>query len=393
MITLKRLFRHLWISAGICLSLPSFAQSPSWPTLTFTPVANGLNQPTHITDAKDGSGRLFITEQVGRIRVVQQRVLVKTPFLDISSRVSCCGERGLLSVAFPPNYVAKRHFYVSYTNLLGDSVISRFKLNPKNNSANPASEEILLTIKQPFANHNGGLMAFGPDSLLYIGMGDGGSAGDPFKNGQNPASLLGKLLRLDVEANVSPYKIPPSNPFVNQPAWRGEIWAYGLRNPWRFSFDRQTGDLYIADVGQNNYEEVHVQSAASPGGENYGWNIMEGTHCYASATCNTTGLTLPVVEYDHQLGCSITGGFVYRGNETPTLQGIYLYGDACSGRIWGLQRTASGWENKQLTQTSYFISTFGEDEVGRLYVADYQKGVIYHIGGAAPVAASRNKQP
>lgn len=384
----KKLLRYLLvITSSLSFSQVTFA---AWPSLTFTAVVTGLSQPTHINDAKDGSGRLFITEQIGRIRIVHQGMLVKEPFLDISSRVSCCGEQGLLSVAFPSNYAEHGHFYVNYTNSSGDTTVSRFRLNPKTNNADAASEEILLTIKQPFANHNGGQLAFGPDNMLYIGMGDGGSAGDPFKHGQNPNSLLGKILRIDVAANNGAYKIPPNNPFVNLPNWRGEIWAYGLRNPWRFSFDRQTGDLFIADVGQNNYEELDFQAAASQGGENYGWNITEGKHCFATATCDLTKLTLPIFEYDHQLGCSITGGFVYRGSDHANLQGIYLFGDACSGRVWGLRQTATGWENQQLTQTNYFISTFGEDEAGQVYVADHRSGTLYRIG-SKPTAAAIKK--
>src|SRR4030095_15339060 len=260
-----------------------------------------------------------VVEQEGRIRIVKSQTLLSTPFLDISARVSCCGERGLLSVAFPPNYANKGHFYVNYTNNDGNTVIARYRVTSDPDVANLNSEEILLTIEQPFANHNGGQIAFGPDGYLYIGMGDGGSAGDPQGNGQRPETLLGKLLRIDVESGMTPYAVPSNNPFVQSRFYHGEIWALGLRNPWRFSFDRQTGDLYLGDVGQGSYEEINFQSRASFGGENYGWNIMEGKHCFNSDSCNQTGLVLPIVEYSHSEGCSVTGGVVYRGQQYPRL--------------------------------------------------------------------------
>jgi uncharacterized repeat protein (TIGR01451 family) len=245
--------------------------------------------------------------------------------------------------------------------------------------ANLNSEEILLTIEQPFANHNGGQIAFGPDGYLYIGMGDGGSNGDPQGNGQRPETLLGKLLRIDVESGVTPYAIPANNPFVQSRFYRGEIWALGLRNPWRFSFDRQTGDLYLGDVGQGSHEEINFQSRASFGGENYGWNIMEGKHCFNSDSCNQTGLVLPIVEYSHSEGCSVTGGVVYRGQQYPRLQGLYFYSDYCSGTIWGLKVTSTAVQQGLLLDSGYSISTFGEDEAGETYVADHGGGTIYRI--------------
>jgi glucose/arabinose dehydrogenase len=350
----------------------------SLPRISLTKVVGGLTQPVHITHAGDRSGRLFVVEQTGRIRIVTNGVLLNQPFLDITNRVSCCGEQGLLSVAFPPNYASKNYFYVNYTNVAGDTVVARYLITSRN-VADPNSEKILLTIKQPFANHNGGQLAFGPDGYLYIGMGDGGGVGDPQNNAQNPASLLGKILRIDVESGVTPYAIPPTNPFIRTNAYRGEIWALGLRNPWRFSFDRWTGNLYIADVGQGVYEEVNVQSASSPGGENYGWRLMEGAHCYNSNICNQTGLVLPVVEYDHSLGCSVTGGMVYRGRAYRPLWGTYFYGDFCSGRIWGLRRLGQGWQSDLLITTPYRISTFGEDQAGNLYIADITNGNIFLI--------------
>ncbi|MCC6347777.1 MAG: PQQ-dependent sugar dehydrogenase, partial [Nitrospirales bacterium] len=275
-----------------------------WPKVSFTLKAGGVEAPTHISAAGDRSGRLFVTEQRGRVRIIKGGTLLKTPFLDISAKVSCCGERGLLSAAFPPGYAAKKYFYVNYTDRSGDTVIARYRTSSDPDAADPKSEQVLLTIRQPYANHNGGLLAFGPDGYLYIGMGDGGSAGDPHNNGQHPGALLGKMLRIDVESGGLPYGVPGSNPYVNREGYRPEIWAMGVRNPWRFSFDRLTGDLYIADVGQELYEEVDFQPAASRGGENYGWNVMEGMHCFKAKECNRKGLVMPAAEYGHAEGCS-----------------------------------------------------------------------------------------
>lgn len=338
-----------------------------------------VDKPTHITHAGDGSGRLFITEQEGRILIVKAGRLLPAPFLDIRGRVGCCGERGLLSAAFPPGFRQKRHFYVNYTDRSGNTVVARYRVAQDTDRADPGSEEIVLTVKQPFANHNGGQLAFGPDGFLYIGMGDGGSANDPFGNGQKLDSLLGKVLRIDVESGARPYTVPSSNPFAGRKGGRPEIWATGLRNPWRFSFDRRTGDLYVADVGQNQHEEVNVQPAASRGGENYGWNIMEGMHCFRSRTCTTADLTLPAAEYGHGKGCSVTGGAVYRGALYPPLAGTYLFGDYCSGRIWGLRKQDERWVMTELADTDLSISTFGEDEGGEVYVADHDGGGIYRI--------------
>jgi glucose/arabinose dehydrogenase len=290
-------------------------------------------------------------------------------------------EEGLLSVAFPPDYATKKHFYVYYTNNNGDLVIARYGLL-NDNQADPNSEQLVLMISHPdFSNHNGGQLAFGPnDGYLYAGIGDGGSGGDPNNNGQNTAAFLGKILRLDVETgNPNSYTIPSTNPFTQTGIHRGEIWALGVRNPWRFSFDRQTGDLYIGDVGQNIYEEIDFQAAASGGGQNYGWKTMEGAHCFGSTTCDQTGLTLPVAEYTHSDGCSVTGGFVYRGQTFPELQGIYLYADYCSGKVWGLRFVGGNWQNTQLLSTTHSISTFGEDEAGNLYLTSYGTGEIYQV--------------
>jgi glucose/arabinose dehydrogenase len=288
------------------------------------------------------------------------------------------------------NFFANRRFYVDYTGLSGvvpgDTVVARYHLSANPDITDPATAEPLLTVAQPFANHNGGQLAFGPDGFLYIGKGDGGSGNDPFNNGQSPATWLGKMLRIDVESQPGSYTIPPDNPFVNTPGFLPEIWAVGLRNPWRFSFDRETGDLYIADVGQNLFEEVNFRPASSAGGENYGWNIMEGLHCFLAPDCDQTGLVFPVWEFGHVEGqCSVTGGFVYRGPKFPGLRGVYIYGDLCTGRIWGLRRAGDVWENKLLLDSDLTISTFGEDEEGNLYVADIAIGDIYEI--TVPVAA------
>jgi glucose/arabinose dehydrogenase len=292
-------------------------------------------------------------------------------------------EQGLLSVAFHPNYGENGRFFVYYTDTDGDTVVARYQVSDDDpNQANPDSALVLLTQSQPYGNHNGGLLKFGPDGYLYIGLGDGGYANDPLLAGQDTATLLGKLLRLDVDFNESGYAIPANNPFVNDEAARNEIWAYGLRNPWRFSFDRLTGDLYIADVGQNIWEEVHFQPANSPGGENYGWNIMEGAHCFQAESCDETGLEQPIVEHQHGTGdCSITGGYVYRGQQFLSLYGNYFYGDYCSGNMWSLLRQPDGtWVNNQVFGLrGLFISSFGVDVNGELYLLSYGDGVVYQI--------------
>jgi len=344
-------------------------------TLGFEPVASGLHSPDGVTHAGDGSGRLFILEQTGRILIHDGSRVLPSPFLDVSALVSCCGERGLLGLAFHPDYVTNGLFYVDYTNTAGDTVIARYHVSADANVADPSSAQILLTIPQPFANHNGGQLAFGPDGFLYIGMGDGGSGGDPGNRAQNLGELLGKILRIDVNGAV-PYAIPATNPFRSTPGARPEIWAYGLRNPWRFSFDRQKGDLFIADVGQDKWEEVDFQPATSAGGENYGWRLMEGTHCYnPSSGCNDGTLTLPILEYGHLPdNCSITGGYRYRGGRFPQLFGRYFYGDYCSGRIWNGIQGGQTWSSTQLIDTALRITSFGEDEGGELYVVHYGFG-------------------
>jgi glucose/arabinose dehydrogenase len=357
--------------------------APAPPQIALVPRYDNLAAPVGVAHAGDNTGKLYVVEQGGRIRLIDNGTLLAAPFLDISARVVSGGEQGLLGLAFPPGHAASGRFYVNYTRISdGATVIARYQRTTDPDVADPNSEAVLLTVPQPFANHNGGQLAFGPDGFLYIGMGDGGSGGDPQNNAQNPASLLGKMLRIDVESAPDPglaYAIPATNPFAQTTGFRGEIWALGLRNPWRFSFDRLTGDLYIGDVGQGSFEEVDFQAAGSAGGENYGWRIMEGAHCFDPATCSQVGLVLPVAEYDHGQGCSITGGFVYRGQAFPALQGFYLYADFCSGRFWSLKRDGPAWQNSVLLVEPHSISSFGEDEAGNLYAADLAAGVVYEI--------------
>lgn len=347
--------------------------------IQLTLVAGGFERPTFLTHA--GDGRLFVSDQVGRIHIIENGEVLPAPFLDIRDRIgSEALEQGLLSVAFHPEYAQNGRFYANYTNLNGDTVISRFQVNAADpNSADPASETNIMTLEQPFANHNGGQLKFGPDGYLYIGMGDGGSANDPEGNGQNPSNLLGALLRIDVD-NGDPYAIPSNNPFAGDPDRADEIWAYGLRNPWRFSFDRLTGDLYLADVGQRTWEEINYQPAASDGGENYGWNTLEGNHCFENAGCDSAGTILPVAEYDHGFGCSVTGGYIYRGSQFPALTANYFFADYCSGIIWRLFRHPEGdWSQEMVLESGRTISSFGEDVNGELYLLDHADGAVLQI--------------
>lgn len=367
---------------------------PVWPDLQLgTPITNA-NSPVALTHAPDGSGRLFIVERAGRIRIWDGGAL--RTFLDLRSRVntndSGGDERGLLALAFSPEYATNGHFYVNYisgnSSPRGSTVISRFTVNPANaDDGIETSEEVILVIPQPEPNHNGGQINFGPDGYLYIGMGDGGGAGDlhgSVGNGQANDTFLGKMLRIDVEGLPDPglpYAIPADNPFLLDTQVPNEIWAFGLRNPWRWSFDRKTGDMYIADVGQYEWEEVNFIPAASTGGENFQWRRVEGFNTFNSGTPLTKGTsTDPVFEYDHNAGSSITGGYVYRGSSFPRMEGIYYFGDYNSGRIWGLQRDPSGnWIDRQFLDTSLNISSFGEDEAGNLYVASLFTGDIYRL--------------
>jgi glucose/arabinose dehydrogenase len=370
---------------------PGFAQpEANWPRLDYKMVASGFERPVFVTHAGDASERVFIVEQIGRIQIVQDGMITNT-FLDITDRVQSPengggNEEGLLSVAFPPGFGENaNYFYVYYTFPFdsddGYNRVSRFYLGSNPNNADPDSEEEIIVFEHPARqNHNGGQLAFGPDGYLYIGTGDGGGVGDPDQNAQDPDSLLGKILRIDVESGIDPYQVPSDNPFVGQPGYRPEIWALGLRNPWRFSFDRQTGDLFIGDVGQKNWEEVDFQPSNSPGGENYGWNILEGMHCYEADTCDESGKTPPVFEYPtHEADqCSVTGGYVYRG-PNPDWQGIYIFADLCSGKIWGLQNDGNAWLDRVLRDTDKVIPTLGEDQEGNLYFTDLATGELFII--------------
>jgi glucose/arabinose dehydrogenase len=348
-------------------------------------VFGGLAFPEilHLAYADDGTGRLLAVTQPGQVFVFEPGDVSATVFLDITQRVNDTGsEEGLLGLAFDPDYAKNGYFYVYYSAAEPRrSVISRFEVSGDPDAADPASERILLEVAQPFANHNGGHLAFGPDGYLYIGLGDGGSGGDPFGNGQNRGVLLGKILRIDVRRvdETGNYVVPADNPFVGQSGARPEVWAYGLRNPWRFNFDRLTGALWAADVGQNALEEVDIIRK----GGNYGWNIMEGSQCFRDPDneCNQSGLELPVAEYGHGDGCSVTGGYVYRGKRLPSLYGAYVYGDYCSGKISAL-RYADGRVTERLMVVlvgSVAISGFGEDQDGEVYVLDHSGGGIYRL--------------
>lgn len=358
-------------------------------TVSAERVVGGLVRPVAAAHAGDGSGRLFVALQGGTVRILAGSQLLPDPFLTIP--VSCCNERGLLGLAFHPDYEDNGFFYVSYTDGQGDSVISRFEVSGDPNRADQSSEVVLLRIEQPEPNHNGGHLAFGPDGFLYIAVGDGGGAGDqhgPIGNGQELGTLLGKILRIDIDTSGTPYGIPPGNPFANRPNARPEIWAYGLRNPWKFSFDRRTGDLWIGDVGQGNWEEIDFQPASSRGGENYGWRRMEGRHCFNPSTnCQQAGMVLPVLEYSHAEGCSVTGGYRYRGPQ-QLMRGVYFYADFCSGKLWGATRRCgrnAGWRTAEITDLPFLVTSFAEAENGELYVIEYDAadGALHRLRATA----------
>ena len=343
--------------------------------LTLDPVATLPGRPLDIANAGDGGGRLFVAEQGGTIRIVRGGEVAAQPFLDLSSRTAAGGERGLLGLAFHPRFPDDPRLFVNYTDLAGDTVVASYAVStPGADRVDPATETVLLRIDQPFGNHNGGGLAIGPDGYLYIAMGDGGSAGDPHDNGQRLDTLLGKILRIDVDDRPAgrAYGIPTDNPFVGRAGARPEAFLYGLRNPWRISFDRATGDLWIGDVGQGASEEIDVLRAGSPGGANYGWARMEGFHCYPSGDgCARPELTLPVAEYGHDLGCAVTGGAVYRGSAFPALAGGYVFSDACSGLLWVIDAARSDRQEPTIVgETGRSIAGFGEDEAGELYAAD-----------------------
>lgn len=357
--------------------------------LALKPFASGLVSPLGLENAGDGTGRLYVVEQGGTIRIVEGGTVRSTPFLDISDLTEGGGEQGLLGLAFHPRYEDNRRFFVNYTDNSGDTVIAEYRRTKSNAyKANPASARVLLTFDQPFANHNGGALAFGPDGFLYIASGDGGSGGDPMGNGQRTDTLLGKILRIDVDTRSSglPYGIPSGNPY-NGTNGRREIYSIGLRNPWRISFDRSTGDLWIGDVGQSELEEIDKAKKGSGAGANYGWNVMEGDACYPTGT-TCAGLrqdfTDPVAVYSHDFGCSVTGGYVYRGSRYPVMKGGYFFGDFCSGNIWAIASGASGQQRPELLlESGRQISSFGQDRRGELYLTDLQAGTIYKLTATA----------
>ncbi len=366
-----------------------------------TRIAFGLSSPVFACSPPGDMDRLFVVQRGGQIRIIDDLystpVKLATPFLSVSG-ITSGGERGLLGMAFHPDYANNGRFFVNFTaSGSGATTIREYVVSAADpNVANPTPVQTLLTIAQPYSNHNGGCIQFGPDGMLYIGTGDGGSGGDPFDNSQDPTELLGKMLRMDVDL-PAPH-IPASNPFYNGTSLPGLIWATGLRNPWRFSFDGDTGDMYIADVGQNAWEEIDFQPASSTGGENYGWRCMEGNHCYTTSphcTCNGTPLTGPIKEYSHSLGCSITGGVVYRGSKIPALSGTYFYADYCSNRIWsfrydGANLTEHTDRTAELAPASgsiSSISSFGEDGRGEVYIMEVGGGELYRIEPDCDTAA------
>jgi glucose/arabinose dehydrogenase len=358
---------------------PSAAPPATPPSVSLVSFVTGLTQPVAFESLPDG--RIFVLEQAGRIRVIQGGALLSVPFLDISSNVESGGEKGLLGLAFHPSFATNGRFFVNYTRRVSgqlQTVISEFfATSASTNLVNIATERVLLTVNQPFDNHNGGQLAFGPDGSLYIGLGDGGSAGDPQGNGQNLQTLLGKILRIDVNS-VDPgraYHIPGDNPFASG-GGLPEIWAYGLRNPWRFSFDTASGRLFAGDVGQNAREEIDIVTR----GANFGWNTMEGTLCFNPPSgCNQTGLTPPIHDYGRTDGGTVIAGFMYRGSGVSGLQGFYVFGDFISGRIWALREDASTWTRFELLSTGRSISSLGRDSAGELYVLDYGAGSVLRL--------------
>ena len=361
-----------------------YAPSPS--SVKLTAIATDFNRPLYITHAGDGTNRLFLLEQSGKIWIFNDGSQSAQPFLDISGIISPSAlgtgftEQGLLGLAFHPEFESNGVFFINYTDRGGKTVVAKYSVSDSNPYlADVNSAEIIFQLAQPYANHNGGHIEFGMDGYLYITLGDGGRANDPLGAGQNRGLLLGSLLRIDVDG-APPYAIPADNPFVDDANAHDEIWAYGLRNAWRFSFDRLTGDLYIGDVGQNQWEEINFQPADSKGGENYGWNVWEGNHIFAGG--NAPNHVKPIFEYTRNLGCSVTGGYVYRGEAIPDLQAVYIFGDYCSGRIWATWRDGNlAWQTAQFMNTDIAISSFGEDADGELYVIDYA-GTFYRFDPA-----------
>jgi len=372
--------RFAVLAVGAALGILACAPAPRAAELRLSRVASGMERPVDL-GAPPGDARLFVVEQRGVIRVIDRGRLLERPFLDLRSVVGARGnEQGLLGLAFHPGYARNGLLFVDYTDLRGDTRVVRYRVSPRDpNQADPTSASELMHIEQPYENHNGGQVEFGPDGMLWIGMGDGGSGGDPHGNGQNLGTLLGKLLRIDVD-HGAPYAIPADNPFRDRPGARAEIWAYGLRNPWRFSFDEPSGTLFIGDVGQNAYEEIDAVPYRR-GGMNFGWNLKEGRHCYLK-NCERPGLTDPVLEYPHSQGMSVTGGFVYRGHAAPALVGTYIYGDYEFGWIGGfrLRDGAATEPVRYRIPGGIHPSSFGRDGAGELYVVDLS-GRVFRIAG------------
>jgi glucose/arabinose dehydrogenase len=367
------------------------AQSAEWDSSTFAgsyrleEIFRGLSSPVGIIDPGDGSGRLFIVEKTGTIRVAIDGSVLDTPYLDISELVSGQSEQGLLGLAFDPNFAENGRMYVNYTDRDGNTVVARYtSANPTSNEVDPETAVTILSQEQPAPNHNGGQVVFGPDGYLYIGLGDGGGQGDPDGNGQNLQTWLGKILRIDVSGDEG-YAIPADNPYVDGADGLPEIFISGLRNPWRFSFDSETGDLYIGDVGQGAWEEVNFLPAGEQAGANLGWSLFEGTECYSPDGCDSdSGLVMPffTISHDSGQGCSVTGGPVVRGEALPSLDGVYLFADYCYGLIWATARDANGdWQTAEPMETGLGISSFGTGPDGEVYIVDLA-GSIYQLVAA-----------
>jgi glucose/arabinose dehydrogenase len=393
-LTPSRLVRAVVLAGFAAAALAAAAAAQ--PAITLTPLGSGgiVSAPLHVANAHDGSGRIFVVSQEGIIKVYKNGAYLSTPFLDVTSLVTYEDEQGLLSMDFDPNYTTNGYFYVYYVDKLttpGSVTIARYSVSAGDpDVADPNSALIILVIPNPFDDtHRGGRLEFGPDHLLYIGVGDSGGVGDPENRAQNTDSLFGKLLRIDVhgtgavpcgQSDPAPYAIPPSNPFVGVADTCEEIWAYGFRNPWRYSFDRSTGDMFLADVGEDAWEEIDMQPAGDAGGENYGWRLMEANHCYDPPTgCDDGSLTHPIIEYAHSATrCAVIGGFRYRGTLVPDLAGMYVFGDLCSGEVFGATESGGTWTMQVLKDTTYVVSGFGEDEAGELYLTGLT-GLVYRI--------------
>ncbi len=382
-----RLTRRTFVASPLALgglALPDFvvAQGVSGLPIAFEPVLEGLSRPVGYIDANDGSGRFFIVEQDGRILVSVGGELLDTPFLDITDQVSTGNEQGLLGMALDPGFSENGRVFVSSTDQDGDSQIVRYTVSADDpNQLDADSVVTILSLDQPYPNHNGGHIVFGPDGYLYLGFGDGGSQGDPEGNAQNPGVLFAKILRIDVSGNLEPYGVPSDNPFVDDASFAPETFAWGFRNPWRFSFDRETGDLWIGDVGQNNIEEIDLIPAGTSG-QNFGWSVLEGNDCYSDPNCDASAYTAPVDQYTHDYGCSVTGGYVYRGANIADLVGTYLFADYCTGYLWGLVPNGDGtFMATDFIETGMNPSSFAQDAAGELYVVDLS-GTISRIMGA-----------